>query len=408
MKKTVLFFFTVIICYVYARLFSAHKGYVLIKWGHYTLESSLWSFLFALLIIVLVVMLCVSLWRLIFNGVSLFYPVTRNSKSKKALGQATKGMIHYANGHWGSAQRLLADAAAAGQAPLITYLAAARAAHQNSDDEGCANYLRKADKVAPGADLAIGITRAELLLNSGYKEQALATLRRLYKKSPKHTYVLKLLKQSYLELKDWDELARLLPNLRKRKVVSTREYEKLQHMIYRALFEQACHAGKTLNGVASRIQPVNSVWKLLSSQHKKDIFFIKEYAYAITSLGAEKQAETFIRQQLQNHYSQSLIRLYGSLSTCDQQKLLLTAESLLNEHPNDSELLLCLGKICQRCQLTGKAEEYFKHCLEVSPSVEAYKLAGQFYAQRGLYKQSTKHFLQASNFAKNVDETQYY
>lgn len=399
MKKTLFFFVIAILCYVFARLFIAHKGYVLLAWGPYTLESSLWSFLFALVLCVVIVMLSLSLFRLLFSGISLFYPVTRRARSKKALVQATKGMIHYANGRWHSAQRLLDQAADAGQVPLITYLAAARAAHQNGDHETSANCLRKADKAAPGAELAIGITRAELLLDRGQREQALAILRRLYKKSPSHAHVLKLLKQNYQELKDWNSLAKLLPDLRKRKVITRDDYHRLHHQIYQALFEQAYQLGKEKHEISARLQPALGVWKSLSHHHKKDEYLLCEYARVMVLLGAEEEAELFIRQQVSQRYSSRLIQLYGDLSKCDQQKQLSTAESLLALHQNDPMLLLNLGKICMRCDLKGKAEEYFKRCLAVTPSEAAYSMMGQLLARQGLYEKSAEYFQQGASLA---------
>ena len=396
MKKTFLFFFAAILCYVFSRLFIAHKGYVLLAWGPYTLESSLWSFLFGLMMCVFCVMLGVSLFRLLFSGISLFYPVTRSARRKKALMHATRGMIHYVNGRWGSAHRLLDQAADAGQAPLITYLAAARAAHQQGDHEASTRCLRKADKVAPSAEWAVGITRAELLLDRGQREQALAILKRLHKKAPNHAHVLKLLKKNYEELKDWNALLKLLPDLRKRKVVSNDEYHRLHHQIYHALFDQAYQLGKEKSGNSARLQPAVSVWKSLSSQHKKENFFICEYARVMVLLGVEEDAELFIRKQLPQRYSQQLIQLYGNLSQCEQQKQISAAEGLLMLHQNDPVLLLNLGRICMRCELIGKAEEYFKRCLAIKPSEEAYSLMGQLLAKQGLHEKSTEYFQQGT------------
>ena len=392
MKKTFLFFCVVVICYVIARLLLVEKGYVLLAWGPYTLESSLWSFIFAVTLVVISVMFAVGVVRFIFNGISLFYPVTRNARRKKALNQATKGMIYYVNGRWRLAQRLLFQAANAGQAPLITYLAAARAAHQNNDYESCADYLREADRAAPGAELAIGITRAELLLERGQLEQALATLKRLHKKAPSHLHVMKLLKQNYLLLKDWNALVKLLPDLRKKKVISGKEYEKLHQRIYSALFEQAFQSGNHKSEVQARLQPVQNIWKSLSHQHKKDEYLICEYASVLVRLEAEKEAEYFIRQQLPQHYSKRLMNLYGSLTYCELKQQLSKAESLLTQYPNDEVLLLNLGKICIRNNLTGKALEYLEKSLGIAPSVDACNLMGQLFMQQKEYRKSTDYF----------------
>ena len=394
MKKTFLFFILTTVCYVLSHLFVEHKGYVLIAWGPYTLESNLWSFLFGLMIGVCILMLILSFFKLIFNSISLFYPITRSAKSKKALARATRGMIHYVNGHWLPAHRLLDQSADAGQAPLITYLAAARAAHQSGNYDASANCLRKADKAAPSAELAIGITHAELLLERGQNEQALAILKRLYKKSPRHTYVLKLLKQNYYQLKDWNALVKLLPTLKKRKVIDAKEYLKLKYHIYNALFHQAYLTGKDKKTAKERTAPLVTIWGLLNNQHKKNELLIYEYASVMVKLGAEHEAECFIRQQLPQRYTQKLVQLYGDLNQCDPQKQLSNAEFFLTQHPHDPILMLTLAKICTRCKLYGKAHEYFKRCLAISPSTAACNGMGQLFAKQGLYKQSAHYFMQ--------------
>lgn len=392
MRKTLFFFLVVIVCYVFARLFVAHKGYVLLAWGAYTLESSLWSFLAALIIAVVIVALVINCIQLFFGGISLFYPVTQKAKSKKALMQATRGMIYFSNGRWHTAYKLLLSAANAGQAPLMTYLAAARAAHNEGNNEACAQCLRRADKAAAGAELIIGVTRAELLLECGQKEQALAILKRLYKKASNHTHVLKLLKQSYYELKDWSALSELLPELRKRKVINSAEYTTIHHQIYGALFEQAYQAGKEKSEISVRLQPVQAIWNSFNNEHKRDEYLICQYASAIVRLKAEKEAEIFIRKQLIHKYSQKLMKLYGNLSQCDKQKQLATAEDLLSQYENDHVLLLSLGKICLRCDLKGKALSYLKRCLKISPSITAYHLIGQLLAEQKNYEKSTEYF----------------
>lgn len=392
MKKTFFFFIVVIVCYVFARLFIAHKGYVLLSWGPYVLESSLWSFLGALMICGVAIALVISFIQLFFGGISLFYPVTRKAKSKKALMQATRGMIYFSNGRWHAAYKLLISAANAGQAPLMTYLVAARAAHNEGNYEASAQCLRKADKAAVGAELVVGVTRAELLLECGQKEQALAILKRLYKKASNHTQVLKLLKQSYYELKDWVALSKLLPELRKRKVINASEHTMIHHQTYNALFEQAYQTGKGESEINVRLQPIQAIWNSFNNEHKKDEYLICQYTAAMVRLGAEEAAEIFIRKQLMHKYSPKLMKLYGNLSQCDKQKQLATAEELLSQHQNEPILLLSLGKICIRCDLKGKALSYLKRCLAISPSVTAYNMVGQLLVEQKNYEKSAEYF----------------
>ena len=399
MKQTILFLLLIAGCFGIAQLVVHDSGYVLIRYDQFSLESSIWSLLLAALVLIAGYQMTLWAFRLLAGSISLAYPLTQKSKRRRSQQQSAKGLIQFANGHWKAAQKLLSSAAESGQAPLLNYLAAARAAHENGDDDTCSDYLRKADASAPGADIAIGITQAELLLARGRLEQALATLTRLRKRSPKHTYVNKLLKQVYLRLHDWQALAALLPTLRKLKVISSDECDSLNRQVYKALFEQAYRQGKGHIDSAESIRPAEAIWKKLNSAQKKEDYLFYDFVSCLKRLGAEQQAETAIRRQLPYLYSERIIRLYGQVQGEDSGRQLLSAEKLLDERPSDAELLLTLGRLCIRNQLWDKAREYLEASLRLHKQADTYNELGQLLAHRGEYKKSTEFFSQGLSMA---------
>ena len=62
---------------------------------------------------------------------------------------------------------------------------------------------------------AILLTQAELQIDRGQHEQALATLKKLEENSPNHGQALVLLGRLYFRLEDWSQLAALLGKLKK-------------------------------------------------------------------------------------------------------------------------------------------------------------------------------------------------
>ena len=82
-------------------------------------------------------------------------------------------------------------------------------------DERRDNWLKEAYEQTPEAANAVLLTQAELQLDQGQYEQALATLRRLEENSPNHSHALALLGRLYFRLEDWNHLSELLPRLRK-------------------------------------------------------------------------------------------------------------------------------------------------------------------------------------------------
>ena len=392
MKGFSLFLLLLTGCLFLTHVMVSDNGYVLIAYEDMTFESTLWGLLLLFVLLAGSVWLLVNLVRLAFGATSFIYPFTAGAKERRARKLTSRGFAEFTHGHWKKAEKLLAQAADAGEAPLLNYLAAARAAHEAGNDEACAEYLRRADHKAPGADLAIGITQAQLQLSGGQLEQAIATLTRLNKKVPKHAYVLKLLKQAYHRVNDWQALAKLLPQLKKHKVVPDEHLRELELQSFEALFQQAYSHGRGLSSLEDRVKPAVKVWNDLSSAQRRDPAMIHRYAQCLTQLGAEEKAAILLRENLPRNYSAELILLYGKIRDKDVSKQLLFAESLLNERPNDADLLLTLGRLALRNEVWGKAREYFEASLRLSQRIDTYNELGRLLAHLEDHENSSRYF----------------
>ena len=121
----------------------------------------------------------------------------RKRRLQRAHRSLTRGLVELAEGRWKVAERHLTKHAEQSETPLINYLAAARAAQLQDEHARRDDYLHLAHESMPSADVAVGLTQAELQLAHQQYEQALATLMHVRSLSPKHNYVLKLLKKLY-------------------------------------------------------------------------------------------------------------------------------------------------------------------------------------------------------------------
>ena len=392
MKGFTIFLMLVSICFLLANIMISDHGYVLVAFNNMTFESSLWGLLLLVALVIGILWVSVGLVKILFTSVGFVLPLSQRARKRRARKFFNRGLAEFTKGHWKKAERLLSQAAGGGEAPLINYLAAARAAHEGGNHEASVEYLRQADSKAPGAEMAIGITQAQLQLSGGHLEQALATLTNLHQKYPKHVYILKLLKEVYCRLHDWHSLSKLLPKLRKFKVLSEKQHHELEQQIFFELFEQAYQRGKSNFSVEDKTQPVNQIWTDLSTVQKREPELLYRYTRTLSRLGADKKAEQLLRQNLTNNYSEDLIRLYGKLKGSDIKRQLLFAEKLLNSRTNDPELLLCLGRLALRNELWGKAKEYLEASLKLRKSIDTYNELGQLLASMDDFENSTRYF----------------
>jgi HemY protein len=371
-------------------------GYIRISLGNYLIETNFWVGLALIVLLVVVSLFVINTIKRFRKGTSLMATWVSRGHERRARRRTTKGLLSLAEGNWPRARKLLSSAANHADTPLINYLAAAQAASETGDHEGADELLRLAFESTPGSSLAVGITQAQLQLSGNRLEQALATLLRLRKEAPHHPFVLKLLKTTYLRLEDWKELSKLVPELRKRSVLTERELDDLEREVWKNLLERAaedCERKRESDPEAS-LELLTRLWDELPRFVRRDEHTIHDYARLLARLGDEEQAETLLRKVLRNHWNDELINLYGRLEGNDPEVQLLTAEQWYKDRPNNPQLLLALGRLSLRNQLWGKAKEYFTASLKLKRDRETMAELSRLNAHMGEEESSVKLIMQ--------------
>jgi HemY protein len=184
-------------------LIEIDPGYVLVAYGNYTVETSLWVGALVLLLFTGLVYLLVRLVRRILGGRNSLAGWWGSLRARQGVHLTNRGLINFIEGNWSKARRQLLRGAKSNEAPLINYLIAARASYQLYEHDKMREYLGAAEASETDAGIAVEITQAEMKLGAGQYEQALATLVRARRNAGRHPYVLNLLRKVYEGLKDW-------------------------------------------------------------------------------------------------------------------------------------------------------------------------------------------------------------
>jgi HemY protein len=346
-------------------------GYVLIGYGDWSLETTLLVLVAVLAGLYLALRFLAGLRRL--PGRLLHWRRLRGER--RARNALNRGLIELAEGQWATAEKRLVRHAATSDNALITYLAAARAAQQQGAHDRRDQYLSLAHGSMPEADVAVGLSQAELQMAHGQLEQALATLRHLRQIAPRHGYVLKMLMKLYQRLQDWQSLRDLLPELRRRKVIGEEELKRLNLEIHQALLEQA----------ARRDDPeaLREAWGWLPRSLAQDESLLVIYVTRLQRHGQVEEAQELLRNAIRRHWSQRLVYLYGQLEGGDSGRRLNEAEGWLREHEKDPVLLLTLGRLCLANRLWGKARAYLEASVQLAPTMETCQALGALLEQLG-------------------------
>ena len=293
-------------------------------------------------------------------------------RSSRAGQRLTRGVIEVAEGNFAKGERLLARAAGVSQAPLLNYLQAARAAHLLGQDERRDSWLKQAYKNLPGAANAVLLTQAELQIDQGQYEQALATLRKIEENAANHGHALTLLGQLYFRLEDWDNLGKLLPRIEKHGRLDPDVLEKWSIRVYREKLDA------TSSGAA-----LEETWKSVPKELKSRNDVLDSWFSNLMRTGMHEKAERELAAELKRCWHQPLVRYYGLVKGSDSTKQLKCAEEWLKHHGEDPELLLAAARLCLRNELWGKARSYLETVIAIRPTPDAFREYGSLLNQLG-------------------------
>lgn len=393
MKRAYLIVFAVIVVAALVGLaISEHTGYVLISYDNFRYESSLWALLALLVAAWLVVWLVRALLGLVTTSSGVVNPWSRRNRSRRVQTAIEQGQLDLAEGRWASAQRHLHRAAEAERQPLLYYLGAARAANEQGRYEDSDTLLERALERQPQAELAIALNHAQLQLDRGDSDGALTTLQAMQQRHPHNAQVLRQLQRLYRQRGEWSAVIRLMPELRKDKVLPAQELAELERRAWGENLSLAAYREQTGDADLTGLPALDKAWQQLSSAQRQEPTLVLAYAEQLRRLGADAQAEEVLRASMKRDYNTHLARLYGLVRGSDPARQLQTAEGWLKNHPDDPGLLLTLGRLCLQSSLWGKARDYLEASLRLQRNPEACAELARLLGQLGETDRSNQLF----------------
>lgn len=365
-------------------LIEVDPGYVLVAYGNYTLETSLWVGSLAMLLLLGLVYLVIVLFRKVLGGKNALSGWFGSRRARRGVHLTNRGLINFIEGNWSKSRQQLLRGAKGNEAPLLNYLVAARASYRLNETDKMREFLGAAEDTESEAGIAVELTQAELKLDAKQYEQALATLVRARRNAGRHPYVLSLLRKAYEGLQDWQNLAELLPELRKFKVLEDAELSALEISVHKHLFQQSV--------VAADVDKANKFWNKLPAALKKEPQLAQGYIKFLIESNEHEVARKLILRTLKQDWDSAQVRLFGFVEGADSAKQLARAESWLTDHQGDAQLQMCLGRLSARNKLWGKAREYFENSYKLERSAEVCAELGRLLAGLGEERVSGAYF----------------
>ncbi|MGB1237799.1 MAG: heme biosynthesis HemY N-terminal domain-containing protein [Pseudomonadales bacterium] len=348
-------------------------GYVLISYNNTTVETSIWVMLLLSFFAFLVAHWALNLFFRIGSPVKQFSAWRQNRIARSVQKRTFKGLVALSEGNWWQAQRLLSQTAPIAAQPLLNYLGAAKAAHEQGEAQSSDEFIAKAREVAPQAEVTIGLQEADILLERGEANSAMTILKRLHALAPKHSKVLRELALLCLAEQAWDNLIELLAKLRKLQALPEEKIADMEAQCYRSMLQHALQSLPAESTQDSKLKTLNKGWKSLPNTLNQSVAMQLTYVQVLVDAGANDQAEQFLREQIKRNMDDQLLERYAHIRATDTLRHWKQAVAWCKKAPDNAALLLCTARLALVHREWSEAVSYFERSIAAAPSIEAYR-----------------------------------
>ncbi len=266
-------------------------------------------------------------------------------------------------GRFGQALKKATEAHAAGTAPGLSALIAARAAQRMRESSKQRGWMQRAKLDDPRTEAATLMLEAEMMNEERRFDEALAALERLQATHGRHIAALRLELRARQGAGDWDGVLKLVRQLAKRAALPSEVIGEIKVQAHLANIAKRAGDLGQLSAYLRGLADDERNWRVVLAA-----------AQALTAQGAEIEAQKLIESVLDagSVWSSELLVIYGRLAGGEPTARIARAEAWLRQHPGDAVLLLALGRMCLRQRLWGKAQSYLEASLAVDETQEAH------------------------------------
>ena len=380
--------------------FPGDPGYLLVAFGSYTFETSL----FALLISSGLIYLVFRILKLIVGWLDL--PRLQLLRAKELYEKNREDKVHNATteaymqlflGNWAACYKSLAKGLAA-ETSVVSYLAASYAAFKGAASKEWSRHLDDAEKKFPAQKPTIELMRAQFLFETGQFNEAKAILDTLDKKSPHNSRLMILLKHYHLKTKEWSALEILLPRLEKNNLIEQKELEDLHVRCLKEKIGELSDEILSGNDWISK-KALLSLWKKAPTSLTKNEELVRFYVNALIKAGDSSEALKVMEQLISKEWSDQLVLFYGEQDFGKNSHQLLAAEKWLKIKADSSVLFLTLARIALRSELSDKARNYYESSIASEPTADAYLELSMLLRRVGDEDASLEHL---NNYCKHI------
>lgn len=267
---------------------------------------------------------------------------------------------------------------------VLAALSAARAAHGLGEFDRRDRLLANAQEQAgtdPGLVEATATVSADMLLDQGRAERALAVLSPLADGGARHLHTMRLLLRAHTALGHDEQVFTLARGLLRRNALARTEGD---HLI------DAAGAARLRAGAAS--DAWRAIWKDLKAEERLLPEIALAGASAFEAAGEANEAAKVLEAAIAVKFNPALVAAYARCDAEQVSRRLAKAETWLQQRPTDPDLLTALGMLCLNGQLWGQAERYLLRSLSRRSDAQTHALLGSLYDRLDRPTDAVRHW----------------
>ncbi|PQZ71486.1 protoheme IX synthesis protein [Achromobacter sp. MYb9] len=254
---------------------------------------------------------------------------------------------------------------------VLAALSAARAAHGLGEFDRRDRLLATAQEHAgtePGLVEATATVSADMLLDQGRAERALAVLAPLADGGARHLHTMRLLLRAHTALQHDEQVFTLARGLVRRNALARSEADQLIDA-----------SGAARLRAAANSDAWRAIWKDLKAEERLLPDIALAGAAAFDAAGEANEAARVLEAAVAVKFNPTLVAAYARCEAEQVSRRLARAETWLQQRPTDPDLLTALGMLCLNGQLWGQAERYLLRSLSRRSDAQTHALLGSLY-----------------------------
>lgn len=334
-----------------------NPGNVVLFYPPYRVDVSLNFFIIALaagFVLLLLIVNTVRATMALPRRVEEYRAMRQLRESGRALQEALRA---YLEGRYTRVEKSARKAAELPEYAGLAALLGARAAQRLHEPERRDQWLSAAaaDKSSRTARL---VSTVELLSEDNKDiDAALAALEELNTNGIRHAQALRLALKVNQNARNWPEVLRLVRLLDKHDALHPALSRRLRDMAYETMLPKAAEDPEALK----------KLWSTIPTADRQSPTVAGLAAMAFMKSGRQQDAAHILEKALMVQWDPRLLRVYRQCAAPEGSATLLAqidqGEQWLRERPNDADLSLLLGTLCQKQKLWGKAQRHLEQAV---------------------------------------------